>query len=132
MSNTSAQDVRPKKVQIKLDKDRTLFFDLNSFAELEEAYGSVEEAMKVMESGSIKAVRTLLWAGLIHEEMDEEGNYKITPKQVGSWITLDRMTYISDKLGQAIRSAVPQTEADTGKAEKGSAPLASQQPSQKK
>ncbi len=106
MSNV--QEVRQKKVKVMLDKERTLYFDLNAFAELEEAYGSVDNAMKALDEGSIKGIRLLLWAGLIHEELDENGEPTITQKQVGSWLDLEKVTELSEKIGEALSGNTPQ------------------------
>ncbi len=105
-----AKDLRPKSIPVMLDKERNLLYDLNAFAEIEEHYGSIDEAMAALEKGSIKAVRVLLWAGLIHEELDEKEQPKITVRQVGSWIAPSMLQDIADKLGQAIGSAIPEEE----------------------
>lgn len=79
-------------VNMVLDKERTLQFDLNAFAELENRYGSVDNAMKQLQQGKISDIRTILWVALIHEEVEldevtgEPIKYNITPYQVGSWI----------------------------------------------
>ena len=51
------QDIREIAVPITLDKPRTLRFDLNAFAELEEKFGSMDAAFKAMKTGSLKAAR---------------------------------------------------------------------------
>ena len=100
--------VRPKRVKLVLDKQRTLVYDLNAFAELEEAFGSIEEAMKALETGKIKSLIAILWAGLVHE--DEE----LTIKQVGSLIGLTDLQEVANALTEAITSALPEsTEGDT-------------------
>jgi len=98
---SSVRDVKFKGVEIELDKVRTLKFDLNAFAELEDAYGTVEDAMKAMEKGSIKALRAVLWSGLVHE--DEE----LTLKQVGSMISISDLQNFTNKITQAVSGSVP-------------------------
>jgi len=88
-----------------LDKQRHLYFDLNAFAELEEMYGSVDAAMASLEQGSVKGIRALVWAGLIHEEMDEKGEPQITQRQVGSWIGFENVKTIAEKLTEALTTA---------------------------
>lgn len=105
MSNITA--IRNKGVAVELDKPRVLKFDLNSFAELEERYGSVDEAMKVLESGTIKGIRTLLWCGLIHE--DEQ----LTEKQVGAMIGIGDLADLSGKLTDAMEGALPAQDTPT-------------------
>jgi hypothetical protein len=94
-------------------KTRAIRFDLNAFAELELRFGSVQEAMKALESGSMKSVRTILWSGLIHEEAvidevtGEPIKYNITPYQVGGWVEPSRMQEISEKISLAVQSGIP-------------------------
>jgi hypothetical protein len=108
MSNL--EDVRIKTVPIKLDKERNLRFDLNAFAELEEAYGDIEQAMKAMEKGSIKALRAILWAGLIHEEET------LTQKQIGAMIGLQDLQELAQQLSKAMQGHMPApTEEDIKK-----------------
>lgn len=106
MSNV--KEVKVKKVKVTLDKERHLKYDLNAFAELEEHFGSVEKAMDAMKDGSVKALRVLLWAGLVHE--DES----ITVKQVGSWIDFNTLLNITDKVNEAIADSLPASEEVEG------------------
>jgi hypothetical protein len=102
MSNL--KDVRQKGIPLQLDKERVLKFTLNSFAELEDMYGSVDQAMKSLEGGSMKAVRTLLWAGLIHEDPT------LTPQTVGAMITMDDLETISASLITAMNLSMPEKD----------------------
>lgn len=96
------QDVkRTTEFALNLDKPRTIKFDLNAFALLEEEYGSIGAAMEALEGGSIKAIRTVLWAGLVHEEMDEDFNPKISKAYVGSLLTMDMLGECTKALMQA-------------------------------
>lgn len=98
-------DIKPKAAKVVLNgTERNLKFDLNAFAELEEIYGSIDAAMQAMEKGSIKSIRTLIWAGLIHE--DE----KLTEKQVGSWIALRDLEPMTIALKNAMETALPQAK----------------------
>ena len=107
-------DIRPKTVKVMLDKERHLQFDLNAFALLEEKYGSVEEALNTLETGSIKAIREVLWAGLVHEELDEKFEPKISPIQVGSWIGISGLEALTEKIKEALDQAKPvEAEGDT-------------------
>jgi len=103
MSHVS--DVKYKGAKIVLDgKEYTLRFDLNAFAELEEIYGSVEEALKKMEEGSLKAIRSLIWVGLLHQ------NEHLTQKQVGSMITFNNLEELGKALAEAMEGAMPKIE----------------------
>lgn len=108
-----------KTPQITLEiggKKRTLLFDLNSFAELELKYGSVEKAMEALQSGSVIASRTMLWAGLIHDEavLDEVTGepirYNITPHMVGSWLTATDVQNLGDVLSAAMTTSLVQPD----------------------
>lgn len=110
MSNL--KDVRIKAIPIKLDKERHLKFDLNAFAELEEEYGNIEDALKQMEKGSIKALRAILWAGLIHEDEN------LTPKQVGSLIGLSDLEELAKSLTKAIKGHLPAPKDENNKNDK--------------
>ena len=96
------RDVKEIAVPLELDKPRTLKFDLNAFAELEDKYGNMEQAFFAMQSGSMKAARTLLWAGLLHE--DE----KLTERQVGRMVTLENLGVVMDTISEALLEAMPE------------------------
>lgn len=109
--------IRAKSFRLLLGgKERTLRYDLNAFAELEERYGTIEKAMQGLESGSIKAVRLLLWAGVLHEHMvlDSQGRktdeYTITPTEVGSWINISELPDLSGTIKAAMTNALPEEE----------------------
>ncbi|RJX18503.1 MAG: hypothetical protein C4570_06390 [Ammonifex sp.] len=102
MSNLA--DIRPKAVKVVLDKERTLKFDLNAFAALEEEQGSVEAALDALAKGSVKALRAVLWSGLVHE--DEA----LTVKDVGRLITLADLQRVTEAVNEAISQALPQPE----------------------
>jgi hypothetical protein len=94
-------------------KERHLKFDLNAYAELEERFGSMDGAMKALSTGSMKSLRTILWAGLIHEEavIDENTGepikYNITPYQVGSWVSAENLPIITNKLNESMSKSMP-------------------------
>jgi hypothetical protein len=94
-------NVKVKKIPVTLDKERNLVFDLNAFCELEDRFGSTKEAFAALDSGSMKAIRTMLWAGLVHE--DES----LTEKQVGSMISMNNIGDIANKIAEAMSEAMP-------------------------
>lgn len=115
MSNIRA--IKDKKVFIELDKKRQVRFDLNAYAELEIKYGSVAEAMAKLQEGSIRSIRSLLWAGLIHECIDEKTEeYTLTEKQVGAMISIEDL----DKVTEAITAAMTETMPDEQDADEAS------------
>lgn len=104
MSNVN--DVRTSGVKVTLGAtEHTIKFDLNSFAELEERFGSVDEAMKKLQDGSIKGIRTLLWCGLVHE------NDKLTEKEVGAMVNIQDLEGLTAALTGALGSSLPEQSA---------------------
>lgn len=101
MSNV--KDVKSKDIKITLNDgvERTIKFTLNALAELEDRYGSVDEAFKQLDNNSIKAVRCVLWAGLIHEDPE------LTEQQVGNLIDTQYMQELMASLNDAFDSDMP-------------------------
>lgn len=99
-----SKNIKDKPIPIQLDRERNLKFDLNAFIELEDVYGSIDDAFKGLESGRIKAIRTILWAGLIHE--DES----LTEKQVGTLVAVNNLNEVVAKLIEAVNMALPEGE----------------------
>lgn len=99
-------------------RERTIKFDLNAFAELEKRFGSVEKAFTEFEQGDIKAIKLVLWAGLIHDEAvinEETGDvekYNITPFEVGSWIDPITLQDVTKELFRTLDEALPQEKKD--------------------
>ncbi|MCI6925560.1 hypothetical protein [Butyricicoccus porcorum] len=95
--------IKPKKVPVMLSdcKQRHLLFDLNALAELEDVYGGHADALKEVQTGSFRAIRATLWAGLLHEDPN------LTIKDVGAMIAVDGMSIISDAIVDAFNIAVP-------------------------
>lgn len=103
MSNI--KDVKSKGTPITLcdGVERELKFTLNALAEMEERYGSVDEAFKALDAGSIKAVRFVLWAGLMHTDEN------LTERQVGNLIDTQCMATIMEQLNAAFDNDMPAT-----------------------
>lgn len=101
MSNI--KDVKPRVKTITLNDgvEREVRFTLNALAELEERYGSVDAAFKAMDDGSIKAIRFVLWAGLIEAQPD------LTEQQVGSLIDLQLMHGLIENISDALVADMP-------------------------
>lgn len=107
MSNL--KDVKRQPVMLKLSDgvERELKYTLNSFAMMEEKYGSVEAAMKAMEKGSIAAIRFMIYAGLIHA--DET----LTEMKVGSMIDIQELNALTEKMNSVMTADMPE-EAEGG------------------
>ena len=102
MSNL--KDAKRENMRITLNDgvEREIKFTLNAMAEMEDRYGSVDEAFKALDAGSMKAVRFILWAGFIHE--DES----LTEKQVGNLIDVNCMEAIMKDLEAALTADLPE------------------------
>ncbi|MFZ3172077.1 MAG: hypothetical protein WA118_08865 [Carboxydocellales bacterium] len=107
----SVDDVKIKPITVVLDKERSLVFDLNAICELEEKYGSMQGAMDAMSKGSMKAVRTLLYAGLKHEDDS------LTEEIVGKLIDISNMAFVGDALNSAVSLSLPSGNDEEGKNE---------------
>lgn len=102
MSNL--RDIRTKLIPVMLDRERHLKFDLNAFAELEDLYGDINTAFEAMQKGSIKAIRAMLWAGLVHEDKD------LTLEKVGEMVHLGNVNEVMNAITQAISEAMPKVD----------------------
>lgn len=100
---SSLIDAKAKTTKITLNDgvERELRFTLNAMAEMEDRYGSVDAAFEALESNSIKAVRFVLWAGLMHTD---EG---LTETQVGNLIDIQLMNEIMDTMNEAFSNDLP-------------------------
>lgn len=87
-------NVQRGEATIMLDKERTIMFDLNALIEVEESLGF--SLAELGDKISIKVMRTLLTAGLRHE--DES----LTERQVGAMITMKNMKEVQEALAIAM------------------------------
>ncbi|MDQ7790138.1 MAG: hypothetical protein RDU41_08810 [Clostridia bacterium] len=98
----NAKDVKPQPpIKVQLDKERSLHYDLNAFIALEEYYGDVDSALAAFETGSMKALRSVLWAGLIHEDDS------LTPKDVGVLVMVSDVERITAAMMEALERGMP-------------------------
>lgn len=103
----NVKEVKQKAITITLSDgvERTLKFTLNAMAELEDKYGSVDAAFEALDKGSIKAVRCVLWAGLIHAEPN------LTEQEVGNLIDVQYMQNLMGSLEDAFASDIPNEQS---------------------
>lgn len=81
-------------VEVELDKKRTIRFTMNAMAEIEDKLGVSLEDMGDIKM-SIKNVRTILWAGLIHEDPE------LTEQEVGDMVDMNNMEYVQEQVALA-------------------------------
>jgi len=115
---SKVKDIKSKGVKVMLNgKEYTLKYDLNSFAELEEYYGDVDKAMEDAEKGKIKALRAILWSGIIHAYLDEDGNPTIKPHEVGAMVGLEDLKNLFETMNESMKGALPESVEDEEKGE---------------
>lgn len=110
----AAANPRLGYVAIELDRTRTLKYDLNALILLEENLGVTIDKLGEVQMG-LRTLRTLIWAGLIHEDPE------LTQEQVGSWIDISNIHTIREKFIEAFRAATGPTEETPGKLRKSKA-----------
>ena len=99
-------------------KERYIRFDLNAFAEMETKFCNMEAAQERLKGGSMKDIRTVLWLGLIWDEVvldevtGEPIRYTISEYQVGSWLTTLNLEDVMAKLQAAISGSLPDNPED--------------------
>jgi hypothetical protein len=104
MANIKKLRREPIVIDIGDGVERTLRYTLNSFALIEEKYGTIDKAMEALQSGSVAAVRFALWAGLIHEDENLSEHY------VGNQIDLSDLEDLAEKMNKAMMGDLPQDE----------------------
>ncbi|MHB1167485.1 MAG: hypothetical protein ACYC0N_02955, partial [Carboxydocellales bacterium] len=70
---------------------------------------SMQGAMDAMSKGSMKAVRTLLYAGLKHEDDS------LTEEKVGKLIDISKLALIGTAINNAVSVNLPSGDATEGK-----------------
>lgn len=103
MGNLS--DIRPKPVKVMLDRERTLRYTLNALALIEDRCGDIQKAAAEAQSGKVSVIRTVLWAGLVHEDKD------LTEEQVGDMVDVADLERVAKAVGEAFGAAMPEPDA---------------------
>lgn len=86
------------EVKITLDKERTLKFTLNSLVFMEDNGVDIQHLGNEDGSIKLKDLRTILFAGLMHEDAE------LTPEDVGEMIDVNELPVISEALNNAFGS----------------------------
>lgn len=84
-----------KMVTINLDKERHLYFTLNSLELIEDMTGTSVD--KIGENMNMKTLKALVFAGLVHEDKD------LTVDEVGEMIGVDKIEEVSKAIGEAFK-----------------------------
>jgi hypothetical protein len=85
-----------KSVPIELDRERTLQLDLNAFCLLEQKFENIDRALRAFESGSLQAIRVLLWAGLVHEDPT------LTEEAAGALVDINNIQKVVAAISKAL------------------------------
>jgi len=114
MTERKLEAVRPKPSKVTLGgKVRHLLFDLNSMAEIEDVYDSVEHAFELVDEGKVKPIRFMVHATLAAKP-EGSADYttffdgKPSEQDVGSWIGMGNIGDVGAALMDAFMSQVPE------------------------
>ena len=86
-----------KKNMVKIElagQERHLYYNLNSLEIIEDLTGSTLD--KVTKNISMKTLKALVYAGLVHEDKD------LTVEAVGEMIGFEDIQVVSEAIGQAL------------------------------
>ena len=111
MSNLNDAKAKTTSITLRDGVERELLYTLNALAEMEDKYGSVEEAFKALDKGSIKAVRFVIWAGLLHNEAEH-----LTEQQVGNLIDMQCLNDMMETVTGALNDSLPEENIAEGPA----------------
>lgn len=101
--------IRRAPITVQLDApmegEHLLKFTMESFAEMEAKYGSVQAAVDETKTGKIEPVAFMLWAGLIYpyDSPDE-----LSVRKVMKSIDIKDLQYYVDKLSEAMTADLPE------------------------
>ena len=109
MSNLKDAKAKATSITLRDGVERELLYTLNALAEMEDRYGSVEETFKALEKNSIKAIRLVIWAGLLHNESEH-----LTEQQVGNLIDVQCLNDIVSTVTGALNDSLPEEENEAG------------------
>lgn len=96
----------PVKYKIKLDKERSLLFDLNAYEILEDIYGTLPAAITALQKDEkrMRNIKNFLYAGLIHEDKE------ITIEKAGTLGGYRNLSDISEILITAFMDVMPEAK----------------------
>ena len=81
---------------------------MNTFCELEEVYGDINQAFEDLQNRKIKAIRALIYSAIKAE--DES----VTLKEVGRMLTLNDMERLGAAINEALVIAMPEVAENMG------------------
>jgi len=100
-----ASELKNKGVKFQLKgNEYELKFDMNTFCELEEIYGDINQAFEDLQNRKIKAIRALIYSAIKVE------NESVTLKEVGQMLTLQDMEKLGTAINEALQVSMPEAE----------------------
>lgn len=81
-------------VKVTLDKERNLRYTMNALAEIEDQLGVPLAELQTVQM-TMKNIRVILWAGLIHEDKE------LTQEDVGDFVDLENMQEVQERVAEA-------------------------------
>lgn len=113
------QDLKNQYTEVELadGKKHKLIFDMNAIEVLEETFGNLEEAFRVLEELEEKKktspFKHFLRALLMHEFADDENDYdKFTSYQAGKLFNLKLFPTVLEALTEAIQLGSPDSDEE--------------------
>lgn len=102
MNKSNLKNIKPKAIKLTLNgREFDFILNLNSFAELEDQFGGINDLMEKMEKGSAKAIRAMIWAGLLNNENPP------SISDVGNFLNMSDLQNISMVIAEAMGAALP-------------------------
>ena len=105
MSNINDTKSIKTPITLRDGVERELLYTLNALAEMEDRNGSVEKTFEELDKNSIKAIRFVIWAGLLHNEAEA-----LTEQQVGNLIDVQCLNDIVGTVAGALNANLPEED----------------------
>ena len=105
-----ARELKSKGFKFQLKgAEYELKFDMNTFCELEDVYGDINQAFEDLQNRKVKAIRSLIYSAVKTE------NENVTLKEVGQMLTLQDMEKLGTAINEALKVSMPEvTEEPPG------------------
>lgn len=105
---TKLSDIKntPKNTVILKGKEYEVGLNMNALCELEETFGSTEDAFKVVSAGNMKDIRTFLCIAL----KSNEGLEDSTEKDIGRLIEYSDVENILTAITNSINNTLPEAD----------------------
>jgi hypothetical protein len=109
-------DLRPAKLEVLMDQQRTIQFDLNSFNALEKHYGDINKAMAELEKigkgkDYVKTITVFIWAGLATDFITSKKPLQV--EEVAQYIGLAGLNALGPEIAKAISASIPAPEGES-------------------